>query len=256
MNQIGIILALTGITLLQGLNFYLLVNRRITFTEAFRLVSVAAAFNRVLLAGTGYVAGSLFSRNKQLPFYKALGAFLISELLFVGVWLTLGLFCGVQLAQKMPWLFLVLLLLAVGLLIIKRDKIVAAKKDLLGYLSEVKQVIPAVLLFNILNAGLFVFYYYLLFSIFDFHPGYLTVLKIVSITITVSYFSPLPSGLGIKEGALSLLLMEGGQPLGMSLAIALADRIILTSFWFALGALLGFDLIKDELARRFYKKTK
>ncbi|OGQ96075.1 MAG: hypothetical protein A2521_13280 [Deltaproteobacteria bacterium RIFOXYD12_FULL_57_12] len=255
MNQIGIIFALTGITLLQGLNFYLLVNRRIKFFEAFRLVSVAAAFNRILLTGTGYVAGSLFSRNKQLPFYQALGAFLISELLFVGLWLILGLLYGVRLAQEMPWLFLLLPLTAAGLLLLKKEKIAAAGKNLLGYLVEAKRVIPAVLLCNTLNAGLFIFYYYLLFGIFDFYPGYFTVLKIVSITITLSYFSPLPSGLGIKEGALGLLLMEAGQPLGQSLAIALADRIILTSFWFALGSLLGFDLIKEELARRFCKKT-
>lgn len=229
-------------------------DNRINFKEAFRLICVARALNKFFFTGSGYIAGSYFSRREKLPFYKTLSAFAVLEFLPVFIWLSLGIYFGAEFAIKIP-LILVIIVIALGITIwFKRDKIVSSVKNILQHLKEMSGKILFIMPFIFLNMVLGLLYYFFLFKLFHFYPSILNIIKIVSVSATISYLSPAPTGLGFREAGVVLLLVDLSMPLGDALSLAILDRVIITAFWGISGSILGFDLIKEEINKRFRKK--
>ena len=248
-------MSLLLISLTSAINFYLLVHRKINLKEAFKLICVAAALNKLLFTGSGYLASSYFSRNKNLPFYKALSAFFLLEFLAVSLWLTLGVYFGAKIAIRMP-LILVVVLIIFGIMVwLKKDKFIPSIKNILKYFKEMGARVFMVIPFVIINVVLFIIYYFFLFRLFNFHTEMLNIIKIVSVSFTIGYLSFAPTGLGFKDTGLVLLLMENGLSLNVALSIAIIDRVIITVFWGILGAVVGYDLIREEIKKRFKKRN-
>jgi uncharacterized membrane protein YbhN (UPF0104 family) len=240
-------------SLFTTLSFYILVSRRLKLKEAYKLICVASALNRLLFSGLGFVASSFFSHNKNLSFSKALGVFFILEFLGVFLWIILGIYFGAKLAVKIYWIFWIILIIFLGYLFLKRREISLIRRRFLDYSKEVGRRIFYVFPFILINAGLYFLYYFFLFSIFGFSLSNLKILEIISISFTVGYLSPSPAGLGFRDTGLTLLLMDSGISLGRAIFCAVTDRVIVTFFWTILGLVMGYDLIKEEIERNFKK---
>ncbi|MCP4652137.1 MAG: hypothetical protein GY858_01980 [Candidatus Omnitrophica bacterium] len=254
MEIVFAIKSLILISLINAFIFYLLVSREIKMKEAYRLTCTATALNKVFFTGSGFLAGSYFSRNKNLPSFKALGAFFILEILSASLWLILGLYFGAKLAVKVPLVLIVALLFVAIALWIKR-KSINSFKNVLNYFKNIGSQVALVVPLVAFSALFFVFYYYHLFNFFDFSLGFLETIKIIAVSFTLGYLSPAPAGLGFKETGMVLLLKSAGIDSGVAISVAVCDRVLTTLFWGGLGGIFGFDLIKEELSRRF-KKTK
>ena len=106
------------------------------------------------------------------------------------------------------------------------------------------------------NMVLFVAYYFFLFKFYQFTPSFIDIIKIVAVSFTLGYLSPAPTGLGFKDVALVLLLVDAGLDSRAAFSMAIFDRGFNTLFWGILGSILGFDLIKEEFKKRFHKNIK
>jgi uncharacterized protein (TIRG00374 family) len=80
---------------------------------------------------------------------------------------------------------------------------------------------------------------------FDPHVNLLWPVFVFSLSIIVGAISMLPGGLGVTEGSLSLILINGG--LSKNNAVASTILIRIATLWFAviLGAIVLFVLRKD-----------
>ena len=253
---IYIVLILLLISIVNAVDFYILIYPELTIKEAFKLITTAAAFNKLLFTGSGYLTASYLSRNKNLPFYKALSAFLLLEALGVSLWLGLGIYFGAKIAVKIPWFIIPFLIIFAITAWFKKDKLASVLKSVWRYFKErwVRIIIIAPLV--VLNTALFVLCYFFLFRFFNFHPTILSIIKIISISFTVGYLSPAPAGLGFKDTGLVLLLMNSGLTLNAAVSLAVFDRVFVTVFRGVLGGIFGYDLIKEEIKRRFKKIKK
>jgi len=253
---IYIVLILLLISIVNAVDFYILIYPELTIKEAFNLITTAAALNKLLFTGSGYLTASYLSRNKNLPFYKALSAFLLLEALGVSLWLGLGICFGAKIAVKIPWFIISFLIIFAITAWFKKDKLVSVLKSVWRYFKErwVRIIIIAPLV--VLNTALFVLCYFFLFRFFNFHPTILSIIKIISISFTVGYLSPAPAGLGFKDTGLVLLLMNSGLTLNAAVSLAVFDRVFVTVFRGVLGGIFGYDLIKEEIKRRFKKIKK
>lgn len=240
--------------------FYILINskgyKKVLLKDSFKLICVAGALNKLFFTGSGYVVSSYFSRNKKLTFYRTLSTFFLLEFVSIFLWIVLGIYFGAKLAVKIPWFFLIFIAVVLLMLWFKREKFLSLVKKISGYLLEEGRRVVLVTPFVILNMLLWISYYFFLFKMFNFYPGILDILKIVSVVIAVSYLSPAPTGLGFKDTSLILLLIEKGLVFNKAMMIAILDRGIVTIFSGILGSVVGFDLIKEEIRRRFKKGIK
>lgn len=253
MELFFIVLILFLISVIDALIFYLLVKplRKISLREAFKLISVARALNKLLLTGSGFFASSYFAQDKNLTFSQSLGVFFLLEFLYVALWLPLGIYFGAKLALKIPWFFIVtILMLLAPIAWSKKKKLILAIRNSLGYFRKIGKRILSVMPLVILQISLVILYYFFLFKFFNFHPDFLNITKIVSISFTLGYLSPAPTGLGFKEGGFVALLLTSGVSLSNALSIAIFDRVFTTIFWGILGALTGFPLIRKSLKER------
>lgn len=229
------------------------VRMKISFRIAFKLSAVAMALNKLLFTGSGYIASSYFSRDKDLAFYKTLSVFVLLEFLSASLWLGIGTYFGAKLAIKMPLVFVTVMIILGMVIWFSKAKFVVSIKKILDSLKEIGSRILWVMPFIIANIGLRIFYYFFLFKLFGFQLDILSIIKIVSVSFAIGYLSPAPGGLGFKDTGLVLLLVDEGSPITGALSIAVLDRIITTSFWAILGSFLGFGLIKDEIRKRWSK---
>lgn len=251
---IFIILVLLLNSILNGINFYLLVNREMGLKEAFKLTCAAVALNKFLFTGSGYLACSYFFRNKSLTFPQALSAFFLLEFLPISLWLILGIYFGAKLSREVSWVFALALIILMALSYKRKAKLILLMKDVLGQLSEMKKRLVWVFPLIVFNMGTIITYYFLLFRLFDFYPSIANIIKIISVSFSLGYLSPAPGGLGFKETGLVLLLMKNGLGISASLFLTVLDRALITIFWGALGMVTGFNLIKEEIRKRWRKR--
>ena len=255
MEIIWIVLILLLIPVVSAVCFYIFVYPELKIKESFKLIITAAALNKLLFTGSGYLTSSYLSRNKDLSFYKALSAFLLLEALGVSLWIGMGVYFGVKLVIKVPSIIiLVLAFLLLLMLWLQRQKFIKAAKNILMTFKNMGKRVPLIIPLIILNMVLSIAYYFLLFRIFNFHPGFLSIIKIISISFTVGYLSPAPAGLGFKDTGMVLLLVNSGLKLNTAISLAILDRVIVTVFWAILGSIFSYDLIKEEIRKRFKKK--
>ena len=253
-----IFLLLFSIFILTSLIFYILIQKKIKFFTACKLVSIAFALNRLLFTASGFIASSyLFQKKKNLNFSETLGAFFVMELLGVLLWLSLGVYFGVSLSLEIPWIFWIFLFFLLLFLTFRyrylRDNFSKIKRYFVELSKNAFKVIPLV----ILNQFLYVFYYYSLFSLFGFFPHFMQIIKIISLSFSLGYLSPAPTGLGLKDASLVFLLVKEGVPLNSSILCTFLDRVLVTGFWTLMGALLGFNIIKKAVEDRInYFKQK
>jgi len=250
MGIIYVILILLLISIVNAVDFYILIYPELTIKEAFKLITTAITLNKLLFTGSGYLTSSYLSRNKNLPFYKALSAFLLLEALGVSLWLGLGIYFGAKIAVKIPFIFIPILVFIIILGWLKSKNFTKAAKNVLTVLKDMARRIPVIMPLIFLNMLLFICYYLFLFRIFNFNPGVLSIIKIVSISFAVGYLSPVPAGAGFKDTALVLLLMNSGLTLDRAVVIAVFDRVLVAVFWGVLGSIFGYDLIKEQVKRR------
>ncbi len=87
--------------------------------------------------------------------------------------------------------------------------------------------------------------FYLILMNFDPHINLLWPVFVFSLSIIVGAISMLPGGLGVTEGSLSLILINGGMVKNNAVASTILIRI--ATLWFAviLGAIVLFILRKD-----------
>jgi len=241
---------------LGAVNFYLFVGRQVSIKESFKLVTSALALNKLLFTGSGYLVSSFFSRSKNLPFYKTLTVFAFLEFMGNSLWLILGIYFGAKLAIRVPLALIIILIIFGITFLFKRHKFILFFKNILQYFKEVGARIFLILPFTITNVFLVVLYYFFLFRFFSFHTGIPSILKIVSVSFTIGYLSPAPSGIGFKDTGLVLLLVREGIDLPGALSIAIWDRLITTFFWISLGGVVGFNLIKEVMKEKFKIKLK
>ncbi|RLG12065.1 hypothetical protein DRN69_07070, partial [Candidatus Pacearchaeota archaeon] len=252
MEIIWIVLILLLISAVSAVCFYIFVYPELKIKDSFKLIVTAAALNKLLFTGSGYLTSSYLSRNKDLSFYKALSAFLLLEALGVSLWIGMGVYFGVKLVIKVPSIIiLVLAFLLLLMLWLQRQKFIKAAKNILMTFKNMGKRVPLIIPLIILNMVLSIAYYFLLFRIFNFHPGFLSIIKIISISFTVGYLSPAPAGLGFKDTGMVLLLVNSGLKLNTAISLAILDRVIVTVFWAILGSIFSYDLIKEEIKRRF-----
>ena len=255
MEIVYIILNLLLTAVVSAVCFYLLVYPGVTLKDAFKLVSAAVAINKFFLTGSGCVSASYLSRSKDLPFYKALSAFLLLEALGVPVWLGLGIYFGAKLTVRIPGVFVPILAIMAVLAWWKREKFIKAAKNILAAFKDMGRNIPLVIPFIVLNMGLFFSYYFFLFRLFDFYPRPLEIIKIMSVSFTTGYLSPAPAGLGFRDTSLVLLLVNSGVAINKAILIAIFDRVFVTVFWAVLGGVFSYSLIKEEVKRRLKRNT-
>ena len=235
---------------INSLALWILLNKSIGIREMIRLTCIAIALNKLLLTGSGYVLLSLKLKRDEVPVYKTISAFIILELFSISPWLILGFYFGAKVFLKIPVIFIAILWLLLIFIIIEKNKIINFFKKVIGYFKEIRLnffiIVPLVLLNVLLGFA----YYFLLFKSFGFFFNRLDVLRIVSVAITVGYLSPAPAGLGFKESSMVFLLIHQGFSLKNSISFTIADRIISTAFYLALGFLFGAETIINEIKTR------
>ena len=246
-----IFLSLFSIFILTSLIFYILIQKKIKFLTACKLVSVAFALNRLLFTASGFIASSyLFQKKKDLSFSEILGAFFVMELLGVLPWLSLGVYFGVSLSLRIPWIFWVFLFFLLFFLIFRyrylRDNFSKIKRYFVELSKNIFKVIPLI----IFNQFLYVFYYYFLFSLFGFSLHFMQIIKIISLSFSLGYLSLAPAGLGLKDASLVFLLVKEGVSLNNSILCAFLDRLLITGFWTLMGIFLGVNVIKKAVKDR------
>ena len=256
MDIIFIIFSLLLMATANAVMFRVLIGKDVGFRDCFKLTAVAAAINKFFFTGSGYLAAGYFSKHKNLSFHRAIAAFLLSEFLMVLPWIVLGVFFGVRLAVKIPFVVIAALVILAAVTWFKKDKFIRLARDISQSFKEMKNRIIFVIPFMFLHMGFFTAYYFFLFRYFSFNLTFLEIIKIIAVSYTMGYLSPAPAGVGFKETGLVLLLLDSGFALDTVLLLTILDRVIITSFWAILGCLMGFDLIKQEFKRRFGNKPK
>ncbi|MDD5669052.1 MAG: lysylphosphatidylglycerol synthase domain-containing protein [Candidatus Omnitrophica bacterium] len=249
---IAVILAVSA--LVSSLIFWILLKRKIHFLPVLKLFCVSASLNRLLVTGSGYAVLSWRLKLYGISIHTSLAVSAVSELLSIAPWLILGIYCGSSVAVHIPWAMVVLSVLIVLFLILKLKHIRDFAGKVFGYIREAKIRIIISLPFVIINIVLVSVYYLLLVHVFLFDFNLLQIIRIVAISIAAGYLSPVPSGIGIKEGSLIYLLMREGVGFQNACVFALTDRLIVTIFYIAAGFIAGTDIIIGELKKKYFKQ--
>ncbi|MDD5729533.1 MAG: lysylphosphatidylglycerol synthase domain-containing protein [Candidatus Omnitrophica bacterium] len=239
-------LILTISVLTSSFIFYVLLKRELKLIHSVRMISAAHSLNKFLFSGSGYAAISLKLKAQDLPAYKTVSSFALLELLSFLPWVALGFYFGPEIALKVPLVFIVLLAVILPFSLFRKKRLAGFFKNAFAYFNEIKLSALAVLPLVLLNVACGVFYYFFLLRAFGLTLSLLDILKITSVTFTVSYLSPSPSGLGFKEGSLVFLLMQKSVPFKNAAAIAVADRAIICVFYLILGALVAISFVLER----------
>lgn len=209
-----------------------------------------------LLTGSGYAAAAWKLKNDNFPFLESLSSFAILELFFVLPWLILGFYFGAGITIETPGFLIAILVLILVFAICKGKAMINLLKNVLPYFKKIRVNFIIITPLLIINIVLGITYYFFLFNLFGFNPGFKDILRIVPVSFTLGYLSIFPAGLGVKEGSLIYLLTEEGIPLSSSISIAITDRVLMTSFYAFFGFLFGAKIIREEIRRRFMLKKK
>jgi len=245
---------LAASTLVSSLIFWILLKRKVHFFPVLKLFCVSASLNRLLLTGSGYAVLSWRLKMAGISIHTSLAVSAVSEFLSIAPWLILGIYYGSSVAVQIPWAVIVLSVLIVFFLILKLKHLRDFVGKVIGYIRETKVFIIISLPFVIINVVLVSVYYLLLVHIFHFDFDLLQIIRIVAVSIAAGYLSPVPSGIGIKEGSLIYLLMREGGGFQNSAVFAFTDRLIVTVFYIAAGFITGSDIIIGELKKKYFKQ--
>ncbi|MFA5118625.1 MAG: flippase-like domain-containing protein [Candidatus Omnitrophota bacterium] len=249
-----IFLALGMSVFLSSCVFWILLNRQVSLGKAIQGTIVAGALNKIFLTGSGYALASAALKNDSVPLYKSLASFAALELFSVLPWIIAGLYFGAQLAARTHWFLIVFFALAFFFILNKRKRLGDFISNAAGYFKGTSRNILAVAPLALLNIISGVCYYWFLFKVFGVRIPWGEMVKLIAISFTMGYLSPLPSGLGIKESGMTFLLMQTGVPFKQSVALAVADRLVITLFYAACGFLCGWGVISDVIKTRSLKK--
>jgi uncharacterized membrane protein YbhN (UPF0104 family) len=244
---------LSLMSFINSAGFYSLLGRKTTFFEAMRLSFLASAINRLFFTGTGYLSTGYLSRNVDLKFPDVVAAFLFWELCSVIFWLSAGLYFGVKILADAPLFLVITFTVLVVFVWFKRRVISNLFNSIQQSLGNLTKDFFYIIILMLLSAAAMFYYYYSIFALFNFHPDFLSALKIISISFAAGYLSPAPAGLGFKETGMVVLLVKQGMLWPTAMKLAVFDRIISTIFILFLGSVFGFDLIKAELKKRMFK---
>lgn len=250
-NIILIFLTLIASTLVASFILWILLDKKVNFGQTIKLFSIAAALNKMLLTGSGYAAASLKLKGNNFSLVRSLSSFAIFELFSVFPWLISGLYFGAKVSLQIPIFLIVVFALILISIIFKRKEIVNYLKEVLNQFKDTRAGLFLIIPLSIINVALGVIYYFFLFRTFGVNCDLLNVLKIASVSFTLGYLSPFPSGLGVKEGGMIYLLTKHGVSLGRASVIAVIDRLLVSSFYGFMGFLFGARIIKDEIGKRF-----
>ncbi len=256
LSIIPIIVILCGLSLLNAIIFFIVIEKRLPFKEVFKLTSTAIALNRLFFTGSGYLAGSYFQRSDEASFRRILSTFFVMEFMVISPWLVMGLYFSTKLAASLLWVVLVILVAFVIALWLKRNKL----KEIASTLTEYAMrrwptmfiLFPLVIVYFVLV----VFYYRLLFGMFDFYPSMYELVKIVSISFTAGYLSFTPGGMGFRDAGFVLLLKAAGLTIGDAFVVTFTDRMIMMFFWTTMGLFCGYPILRDEVRRRFFVRRR
>jgi uncharacterized membrane protein YbhN (UPF0104 family) len=251
---IFIFLALGMSVFLSACVFWILLNRQISLGKALQGTTAAGALNKILLTGSGYALASAAFKNDAIPLYKSLASFVVLELFSVLPWIIAGLYFGAQLAARIPWFLIVIFTLAFFYILNKKKRLGDFIKNAAGYFKETRRNVLAVAPFVLLNIIAGVWYYWSLFKVFGLHIPWGHVVKLIAISFTMGYLSPVPAGLGIKESGIAFLLMREGASFKQAVSLAVADRLVITVFYVACGFLCGWGVLSDAIKTRSFKK--
>lgn len=249
---LGIFLIVTALTaglFTYSLVFWLMLNREIKLTSSLRLSAAASALNKLLITGSGYAAVSGKLKNSNIPLHKSVVAFMLSEIFIMVPWLVCGLYFGAKAAVKIP-VFLAFFLLLAFFAVLKRKAAISFSKEALVYVKTIKAHLPLVVPLVFLNIAAGAAYYFILFRIFAIKLPLREIFKIISVSVTAGYLSPSPSGLGFREGSIVFLLMQKGIAFNRAFSIALLDRLAVTGFYIATGAVCAAEILLDVVKKR------
>jgi uncharacterized protein (TIRG00374 family) len=247
---------LVGIVLNHAFGFFLAAGG-VSFAAALRLCCTAQGLNKLLFTGTGYVLSAYFSRDAAIKASKAMAIFIILEVVFFSLWIAGGLYFGATLlaAHAQLWAAAAALLAAAAAVFFKRKRARQYLSEISSHLGEMGWRLLLVVPLALVNLGLSLVYYSALFELMGQSLPPVSVLRVVSIAISMGYLSPAPGGLGVKDVGMAAVLMEQGVPLEAAAAIACIDRVLTTGFWASLGLIFGFRLFKQEIACRVHRRS-
>jgi len=229
--------------------FWLLINKEMTLGKALQLCTAALVLNKFLFTGIGYAAVSGKLKSDEFPLHKSISAFVLSEMFVITPWVVSGLYFGARVGLKIPLIFIIFLLLALVFLLYKRKKAQRFLQEAAAYVRETSVHLGCVLPLAVINILISITYYYFLFDAFRVSMSFAEVFKIVSVSFTVGYLSPLPSGLAFREGSMIFLLMQQGLAFNKALSIALTDRLAVTVFFIVIGFLCAAQIIIPALTK-------
>lgn len=246
---LGLILALACYYFTYCLSFYLILARKIAFGQAFKLALFAAAINKLIFSGSGFLASGYLARNKNLSFGQVFPAFIFLEIITNSIWLGAGIYFGSALALGMPLVLIALLIIVVLVIWRKKSKFSPYLKDFKTQAKTLKTSLLWAMPTIILNVLFYLAYYYFLFRIFSLEVTFISLLRIVSIAFCAGYLSFAPSGIGFKEAGMVGILMTTGVDFWSATSIALWDRAIITLASLILGSITGGDILWQEIKR-------
>jgi uncharacterized membrane protein YbhN (UPF0104 family) len=168
----------------------------------------------------------------------------------------MGVYFGAGVALNLPWIIAPLAGLLFWFYWNKRQKIKEFSVDLFQGFRGAGKNMAVILLLTSAGCCLFFVYYYFIFIFFKFLPGWLKILKIISLSFSAGYLSPAPAGLGFKDAGLVLLLSNSGMGLSPSIWFAAVDRILTMFILAVLACLFGFKFIREQFCFRFTRKNK
>lgn len=250
-------LVLLGAVFIHATIFWVVIKKKVPFSSAVRLTCVAMALNRLFLSGSGYAAMSWKLKKENIPLHKSLSSFMVFEVFSTLPWLILGIYFGARVTAKSHILPISLILVFIALAFcFKKKQVLRFIRDATAYLKQVKFDFMVILPLVLLNLALGIIYYYFLLAAFGFVFSLTEVFKIATVSFTVGYLSPAPSGIGFKEAGIVYLLMRQNLALKSALSVAIADRVMVSVFYIVMGLLCGSKMIISELKRGSRLKRK
>ncbi len=257
-KAIGIMVCLLINMGIYSLVFWLLLGKAVKIGRAFQLSTAALVLNKFLLTGAGYAAASAKLKNDNVAFHKSLPAFIFMEFLFVVPLLASGLYYGAHIVVRAPLFLLGFILLLAIFALYKRKKIKGFFREVASEAKAASAHLWLIIPLVAANIFLIIVYYKLLLGVFNIPLSFYEIYKLVAVSFTIGYLSPVPSGLAFKEGSLIYLLMQKGQAFNTALSLAITDRAIITGFYIILGFLCAghivFSAVREEYVKRVNKQ--
>lgn len=234
--------------ILDSYVFKTLVVKPISHREALKWASIVRAMNRLIITGSGYTTLILWMKRGGAELGTTVNTVILWEGLSIGPWILMATYFGGRLAPRIPLhVLLGLALVLVFFLFVKKRQISAFACSLLEANKQLGLrpvfVVPIILVEILLS----LVYYYSIIRFVGCHLSPYNILRVASLSVTTGYLSPIPSGLGIREGVMAFLLIEHGFTLEKAILVGLVDRVVATAFFLFAGMCAGSKIIIETI---------